>query len=156
MQTYLKIPENLVFLILLGGFWIVLIPFLCKIKSILLARFPVDLHPYSVMSALIFFLFYCIRLLWDWSFRLYHHIIYIRYFAASYLFMNWSNWSLWWCFVLQFKEFQFLSWSSPILVMLYFSRVTVRLFVHTVVFLPIFIVIFVPLILVLSVYIWSL
>ena len=34
---------------------------------------------------------YCIRFLCDWSFRLYHHIIYICYFVASILFLRWHS-----------------------------------------------------------------
>ena len=54
-------------------------------------------------------LVYCIRLLCDWSFHLYHHISYICYFVRSYLFLLWYSWLWWHCFVLLLEEIQFLS-----------------------------------------------
>ena len=48
----------------------------------------------------------CIRLLWDWSFRLYYHITYICCFVVSYLFLLWYGWFLWCCFVLLLGEIQ--------------------------------------------------
>ena len=51
----------------------------------------------------------CIRLLCDWSFRLYYHITHIYYFLASSLFLHWYDWFLWRCFVLLFGEIQFIS-----------------------------------------------
>ena len=41
-------------------------------------------------------------------FRLYHQIIYICYFVASYLFSLWFDWFLWHCFVLLLGEILFL------------------------------------------------
>ena len=43
-------------------------------------------------------------LLWDWSFRLYHHIIYICCFFASYLFLVWYDWSFCRWFVLLLED----------------------------------------------------
>ena len=51
----------------------------------------------------------CIRLLCDWSFRLYHCIAYISYFVSSYLFSLWHDWFLWRCHVLLLREIPFLS-----------------------------------------------
>ena len=86
------------------------IPFVRMVKFKLLAQFPVDHHAYPVVSSLIFFLckfaafaYYVIDL-----FCLYHHIIYICWFVASYLFLLWYDWSLWHCFVLLLQEIQFL------------------------------------------------
>ena len=65
----------------------------------------------SVLSCLVLYSFcanFCIRLLYDWSFRLYHHITYIFYFVTSYLFSFWFHWFLWRCFVLLLGEIQFL------------------------------------------------
>ena len=45
-------------------------------------------------------LIYCIRLLWDWSFRFCHRIAYIYCFVESYLFSFWYDWFLWRCPVL--------------------------------------------------------
>ena len=50
-----------------------------------------------------------IRLWCDWLFRPYHHINYICYFVASYLFSLLYDWFLRCCFVLLFGEIKFLS-----------------------------------------------
>ena len=52
----------------------------------------------------------CIRLLWYWSFCLYHYIIYICCFGTSYLLLLWYGWSLRRCFVQWLEEIQFHSW----------------------------------------------
>ena len=71
----------------------------------------------------------CIRLLCDWSFRLYHHIIYISYFIASYLFFLWYNWSSWHYFLLLSEHIQFLSQGFPFLAISKFSRVRFRSYI---------------------------
>ena len=50
-----------------------------------------------------------IRLLCDWSFRLYNHIIYFCCFVATYQFFLWYDKSLWRCFELLLEQTQFLS-----------------------------------------------
>ena len=74
---------------ILDGVWVVHIPFGQMVKFKFLAQFPVDHLPCPVVSSLIFFfaLIYCIRLLCNRSFRLYHHITNICYFVASCLFL---------------------------------------------------------------------
>ena len=42
--------------------------------------------PSRISSYTLFVLIYYFRFLWDWSFRLYHHLIYICYFVVSCLF----------------------------------------------------------------------
>ena len=89
------------------GFLVVHIPFVCMVKFELLAQFPVDhLSIHSCLTLYIFSLIYCIRLLCDWLFCLYHYIIYICYFITSCLFLIWQ--SLRRCFVLLSEEIQFL------------------------------------------------
>ena len=85
---YLKIPENFVRLILQDEIQIVHIPFFRLTEFLFLSQFPISHLPHLVTSSLIFFivLICCIHLLYDWSFRLYHHITYTRYFVTSYLF----------------------------------------------------------------------
>ena len=50
-----------------------------------------------------------IRIICDWSFRLYHHRTGTYYFVASHQFSLQHNWSSWHCFVLWMKEVLFLS-----------------------------------------------
>ena len=110
IRLYLKIPEKFVRLIFLKRFGIVHIPFVCIVKFQFFEQFPVDLLVHPVFSSLILsLLICCIRLLCDWWFRLYHHITYICYFVASYLFSIWYDYSLWRCFVLLLEEILFLS-----------------------------------------------
>ena len=48
--------------------------------------------PIRIWFYILFFLLtYCICFLCDWSFRLYHHIIYICYFVASCLLLLWHS-----------------------------------------------------------------
>ena len=90
-----------------------------------------------------FALIYWICLLYDWSFRLCHHIIYINYFGTYCLCLVWYHLSLWRYFVLQLEKIQFFSYGFPLVTMSKFSCLRFRLFVawniHTVVFLPIFV-----------------
>ena len=99
--------------------------------------------PGPVSSYTLFGLICCIRLLCDWLFRLYHHIIYICYFVASCLFLLWYTLFLQRCFVLLSKEIRFLSSCFPFLAMSTFSWERIRLFaawgVQGVAFLPIFV-----------------
>ena len=69
----------------------------CTIPSWLLCRAS------RVYSHILSVLICCIRLLWDWSFRFYHHIT-NTCFVASYLFSLWYGWSLWRYFVLLLEE----------------------------------------------------
>ena len=67
------------------------IPFVPKVKFKVLAQFPPGqlAHPVvTTFSSLIhfFYVIYRICLLFDWSFRFYHNIIYISYLVASLLF----------------------------------------------------------------------
>ena len=80
------------------------------VKFKFLAQFPVDhlAHPVVSYLKIFFVLIWCIRLLSDWSFRLYHHKTYICCFVASYLFLLWYDCFLWRCFVLQLEEIQYL------------------------------------------------
>ena len=58
---------------------------------------------FRTQSCLIFFaLICCVCLLYDWSFRLSHHVIYTCYFISSCLFLLEHSSSLWRCFVLMF------------------------------------------------------
>ena len=85
---YLKTPEKFVRLILQDGFLSLHKPFVCMIKFKFIAQFPVDhLSTQSCLVLYSFVLICCIRLLRNWSFRLYHYIIYTWYFAAFYLFL---------------------------------------------------------------------
>ena len=79
---------------------------------------PTD-HVYSYT---LFALICCIRLSYDWSFRLYHHITDICYFVASNLFLSWYDWSLWRYFVLLQNRFTFSAMSM-------FSRVRFCFFI---------------------------
>ena len=93
----------------------------------LFAQFSVD--DFSTLSCLVlysFVLIYCIRLLCDWSFRLYHYIIYICYFLC---FVFLYILSLWCCFALLSEEIHFPCRSFHLLAMSEFSRVRFRLFV---------------------------
>ena len=76
--------------------------------------------PSRVLSYTPSVLICCIRLLCDWWFRLYHHITYICYFVASYL---WYDWFLWHCFVLLMGEVLFLPNCFLLLATSMFSRV---------------------------------
>ena len=145
---YLKIPEKFVRLIFQDWFWVVYIVVVRMIKFKLLAQFPEDklAPPSRILFYSLFTLIYCTRLLCDWSFRLYYHIIYICYFVASCLFLLWHSWSLWGCFVLLLEKSLFLLVGFPFLAKFSFSRVRFRGFVarnvFTVVFLPIFFLLF--------------
>ena len=75
-----------------------------RISGIVPSRSPFP--PSRVYSYILSVLFYCIRLICDWWFRLYH---YIYCFVASYLFLLWYGWSLWRCFVMLLEEILFLS-----------------------------------------------
>ena len=59
---YLKIPENFMCLILLGGFRFAHIPLVRMVKFKLLAQFPVDRLPHLVVSYTLFALICSIRL----------------------------------------------------------------------------------------------
>ena len=71
--------------------WFVHIPFVHMVTFQLLAHIP----PSYVLCYTPSVLICCISLLCDWWFRFYHHIIYICYFIASYLFSLWYDWFLW-------------------------------------------------------------
>ena len=86
--------------------WVVHIPFFRVVKFNFFAHLPVDPLANLVVSSLILACYN--RLLCDWWFRLYHYIIYICYFIASYLFSLWFDWFLWHCFVLLLGEILFL------------------------------------------------
>ena len=81
IRLYLKIPEEFVNLIFQDRFWVLHIPYVRKFKLQFLAQLPVDHLAHPVVSSLTLFsvLIFCICL-YDWSFRLCHHIIYICYF----------------------------------------------------------------------------
>ena len=53
IRLYLKISKNFVRLIFLDEFWMVQIPFVHRVEFKLLAQFPVDHFPLSVVSSLI-------------------------------------------------------------------------------------------------------
>ena len=55
IRFYLKIPENFVHLIPQNWFWVVNIPLVCMVKIQFLARFPLDLFQYPVMSSPLLF-----------------------------------------------------------------------------------------------------
>ena len=87
INLYLKIPKRFVRFIFKDGFCVLRVPFVCMIKFKLLAQFPGDHLSHPVVSSLILSL--CIRLLYDLSFRLRLHVIFIGYFAAFCLFLHW-------------------------------------------------------------------
>ena len=61
--------------------------------------------PLNYISSWALFALICsIRLSCDWSFRLYHHIAYMFYFVASYLFLHLYKWYLWRCFMLLLND----------------------------------------------------
>ena len=93
-------------------------------------------HPPSrVYSYTLCALICCIHSLYDWSFHLYHHIIYICYFVVSYLFLPWYSWFLWRCSVLLLEEIKFLFLSHVQIFSCEISLVC-RLNFHRVVFSP--------------------
>ena len=75
-----------------------------------------------VLSHSLFTLTYWIHLC-DWLFHLCHLITYVCYSLASYQFLPWYSWSLWYCSVLQSEKIQFLSKGFPFLTMSKFSWV---------------------------------
>ena len=99
IRLYLEIPMEFVCLVLLDRFWVVHTLFVCMVKLKLLAQFPMDHFSHPVVPSLSM-LICCIRLLCDWSFRLFRHITYICCFVASILTQNytfstksfWNNW----------------------------------------------------------------
>ena len=80
-----------------------------------------------ISSYTLFTLIYSIRLLCNWFFHFYHHLIYISCFVASYFFLLWYHWSLWHCFLLLSEDIQFLSWSFTFLAISKSSRVRLHL-----------------------------
>ena len=90
-----------------------------------------------------FVLISCIPLLCDCSFHFYHHITYICYFVASYLFLLSHSRPLWHYFVLLSEEIQFSLLRFPYLSHVQVFSGEISLFVggnaHRVVFLPIFV-----------------
>ena len=67
---YLKIPEDIIRLILQDGFWFAHIPYGCVVKFQFLAQFPVDHLPHPVVSSLILLL--SLLLLYYYSFQVFH------------------------------------------------------------------------------------
>ena len=107
-------------------FRVVRMPLVRFVKFKLLGQFPVDhlSHPAVSSPNTLFVLICCIRLFCDWSFRLYHHIIYICFFIAFYLFLLSLSKSLWRCFMQLSGEIQFLSKGFHFLATSKFSRVS--------------------------------
>ena len=127
---FLKIPENLVWLIFLDVIWVLLYHTFVWLNLNLLHNsqwitFPTRLclFLYSLWANLMNLLFY------DWLFRLCYHIIYIYYFVESGLFLLCHVCFLWNCFVLIPEEIQFLSYGFHSLSILTISRLRARLFV---------------------------
>ena len=81
IRLYLKMPEEILCLILQDRFCVVHIPSFIMVKLQYLAQFPVDHLSHPVVPCIILFPcdFICIRQLCDWWFRLYPHITYICY-----------------------------------------------------------------------------
>ena len=81
ISFYLKIPENFVCLILS----LVCMYYFLHGQIWIFSKTPCGLpsSPNPVSSDTLFELIYCIRLFYDWSFCLNHHITYICYFVAS-------------------------------------------------------------------------
>ena len=111
IYLYLKIPVNFVSLIFLDGFLVVHTPLVRMVKFQFFAQFPMDYFPLQQLCLVLYFfaLIYRIYLLYDWSFRFYHHITYICNFVASYLFLLLVSGFFWRCFVLLSEEILLLS-----------------------------------------------
>ena len=77
--------QNFVCLILQYRSWFVQITLIRMVKFHFLAQFPVDHLPYPVVFSHILFARFCyIRLLCDWTFRLYHlHLLRLIYFCLN-------------------------------------------------------------------------
>ena len=82
IRLYLKMLQKFFRLILKDGLRVVHLSLVRKVKFKFLAEFSVDHFPYPVVSSLILFfvLICCILLLYDWSFRLDHQNLYLRYY----------------------------------------------------------------------------
>ena len=100
------------------------IPFVSMAKFEFLAHFSVDHLAHPVVSSLVLllcqfaaFTYYVI------DGFICHHIAYICYFVASYLFSPWYDWFLWRCFVLPLGEILLLTQSFLFLAMSRFCRV---------------------------------
>ena len=138
----LKIPDNLVRLILQDRFWFVHILFLRVVQFQFLAQFPVDHLAHPVVSCLILLLCY----LDEFAYHVIDSFVSINTLPSSAVLLSF----IYSCFeivimcsVLLLEEIQFLSKGFPFLAMSKFSRMRFDQFVawniHTVVFLPIFV-----------------
>ena len=59
------------------SYWVVHVTFVRMVKFRFLAQLPVNHHAHPVVSLSV--LICCIRLLYDWSFRLYHHNLHLLF-----------------------------------------------------------------------------
>ena len=149
---YLQLTEDCLLLILQDGFWDVDLFERLTFNFLLNSKWiTIPTHKCLVLYS--FILLCCNYLCYDWSFRLYHYVINIFYFVASYILLLLELVFMAFFFVVLLEEIQFLSKDFPFLAMYEPSSVRFNLRVAWIVFLPsfIFLVIVVLLILVLFV-----
>ena len=125
---YFKTPDNFMHLILQKEFHVVHIAHVHIVKFHLHNYLWITLSTQSCQVSNFLTLIRFVRLLYVWSFRLYHYRAYIFYFSVLSIFFKYS-FSLWSCFVQQLEEIQFFSGGFPFLFMSKSFRLRFSLFV---------------------------